>query len=362
MTRLLHTIWAGLLLIGVTTQAQAETTAYTWPPAGLTITYPAAGWVVDVDATYFGVTDGELRIDFYPDSFLPIQPQSTRDILSLMTRNMRARGETPTSDGALFLRVGGFPAERINYTSDTYDGFYLAVEANDTFWLIDAYRQDRRMDGVSEDTVLAIIDTLQFLPAIERYNAGNFVLENYAFSRQLVIRELEQARIIPTGGTPIFEQDLAVGTLSQGGLIDDYFGADLVMGAFIAFDRLPQSGEPALCSLIGRASDESLTNNQGTFLLAALAEQNGAGSILSLEFDEADNSASSSRYGSGLDTTTTLHLLLVVQDGTKTVFANGRQLDTPQPLTITTDNQRSWAGYTLEPGCVMSNIWAHELP
>lgn len=359
---LVSLLWLASVTI---TQAQqdGDLETYTWLQEGLTIDYPQE-WVVDVDAAYFGVTNGELRIDFYPSDFLPTPPSSMRDILSLMVRNMRTRGEIPTGDTPQALTVGGFAAERLNYASDAFDGFYLAVATpNNQFWLVDAYRQRRPMDGIAEQTVLEIIDTMRFLPSAQLFDEGSLSLQNYAATPELILRELEQARIIEPDGFMIFQEAFLLGELMPGGLVDDQFGSDVVMGALVAFDRTPESGDTALCALIGRASDNSLRNGEGTFLLVALRDEAGTGSILFEEFNEADEDRGRQIvYRSGIDTRETIHLMVIVQNGEVAVFVNGQQLDDPQPLLVTTNNQRSWAGFALSPGCVMSNVWAYDLP
>ncbi|MBZ0302549.1 MAG: hypothetical protein K8J31_22580, partial [Anaerolineae bacterium] len=271
--------------------------------------------------------------------------------------------------------VPGLNALRADFAAttlpDATSAFIMVVELDEGFALVLAIDQSDD-PAAFEQTVIAIAQSFEVgtfaragdptgqLPILALYQPGNDEVE-----WSDAIAELERLDLIPPGGALLYNQSVLIGAV-QDGLIFNPDSAwdqvDVVMAGRISL-RPKEDADFAICGLVSRTTGPA-TDVLSDFLIVGPTSD---GRIVALENDASANERHLIERASPVDFHDPQHILYLVRQNRLTVFVNGEALIEDWPLQLPGPDDATLyetvrVGTQLDPGCVMTGVWAYGLP
>ena len=339
-----------------------------WGDTGLQIAY-TDDWDVDTESEDAPLIlwDGNIAIYFYE----PVRADSIDEYLEDLIDNNSDEfefGEIEETD--LFDDA----ALRVDFVSDVVAGFSVVVEYDGQILPIDAYVEDDRLSRSEEQLILEVLATLQPI------NSGNqssgtrgeprdirggstgagdaLVLEDAFDDAADAIAELEDLGLISDEGTLLFEEEMMGSALNSTEMPETYEGGNIVMAALVSWRRIEgDDGEYYVCGLVAQSPTDDLDATKGALLIVAFDSESDV-AMVELDLANFDNSVFD--YAEpDINIHDPQHILMIVQDDAFTVFVNGEMVVEGNELELATGDDEFFAGYVLDPGCVMTGVWAY---
>jgi hypothetical protein len=276
-------------------------------------------------------------------------------------------------------------ALRVDFVSDVVAGFSIVVEYDGQILPIDAYVEDDRLSRSEEETILEVLSTLQPIDSANQRDTrseprggtvrggssegGNnessttgtgdaLVLEDAFGDAEDAIAELEDLGLISDEGTLLFEEEMMGSALNSTEMPETYEGGNIVMAALISWRPVEGvDGEYFVCGLIAQSPTDDMDSTKGAMLIVGF-DSDSAVAMVEFDLADVDNSIFDVAE-TEVNIHDPQHILMIVQDDTLMVFVNGELLVEDNTLEMTTGTDEFFAGYLLDPGCVMTGVWAY---
>jgi len=325
-----------------------------WTPAKLQIATPE-GWQASNDDrnSSLTITNEPYEIVFY------ILPDNT----STPRAELEAFIESAGGGGVEFGEINeiellGDEAFRFDFTSSFRSGFIIGFVYDDEIIVITAGVNADEMTDTDQAILDGIINDIQPFTPLQ---TPDIEVEGYDGSPKDVAAELVALGVIPdTGKEVMFTEAMVFAALNGVDFTYAYQGAGIVMGATISWQPVEGVDETlTMCSLITQSTVSSAVSLRDTDTLLITGFDSDS-NVLVLEVNSDINQpVGPRRYETNIDIADLTHLLVVVNNGKLAAFVNGQLEVYDYPILTPDADQTIFAGYLLNDGCVMTDIWGY---
>jgi len=316
-------------------------------PEGWTTTYTPNG------GTFLTFNGDDIELDLYtPYSLIYSRLddiEKPNDLLAeFITLNEWEPGDFETEE------VNGRVLTIASYVVDDFEGILVAIPLDDSqFAILDTYQWDIDSDS---DLVLAIASTVESIPT-------PLTIDDYDGDWQGVIAQLEDADLIGSDGSLVFEEDRA---FFEGGgafftpLASNSPQTNFVMAGtltFTASSEFTTQEELETCNLLARIQLNA--NDVAEDYLEVGIDNSGAVFYYTAIGTDVTNYAEFRR----IDLEEPFHVLFIADGDLLTLFLDGEQVGGQLPI----DEFPGIFGIVLRgqdvnTSCVGENIWVYRIP
>jgi hypothetical protein len=247
---------------------------------------------------------------------------------------------------------------------ETTSSFAVAVYNDELAAMLLCYGEEIDPDEL-EQLVFAIAQSMEVgtfarhgdvsgeLPTLTDYLTGE--IEN---EWTQAIAELERLDLIPEEGTLLLNEPMLFSALESGLIVYEESASEyseFVMAGLISLRPLNE-GDFVFCGLTTFLSGDK--DDPSGFLMVGPTSED---EIVVLESHASSDEPHFIRRESPVDFYSPNHVLYIVRNQQVTVFVNGEAIIEHWPISFEPE-QTVYAGTNMEPGCVMTSVWAYGLP
>lgn len=317
-----------------------------WVTVGLSVAYPE-GWEATErydDNTALVLTDGFVSMWFY-------YPRSGDTALEELENLIEENPDFEWGDIAEVNGLDGFYSA--NFDAEDISGFSTTLSFDGQVLLVDTFAAS----PLSKTDIATAMEILGGMEISGEIPASSDALGSVFGTAEEQITELIELGLVSDDGSLLFAEDMLGMQEDDTAINQAYDSENIAMGALISWRAVGDDSEYRICGLVAESDADSFSDSRGDMLVVGFDSDND---VATLEFDIANGDNSTYDYTrSGVDIYDPQHLLFIVNDDRLTVYVNGEIVVEDWELTITTDNKSLFAGYVLDLGCVMTDVWAY---
>jgi len=350
LSRYLVIILALLMITPAAAQDEGQTARWNGTP--LEVVLPDGWTVVESGASMaLELAKDDLAIAFYPPMGADASPQEAFEVLMNRNSDVMQFGEIIESE------ILSAEALRLDFTSTVRSGFNIGFDYDGQTLFIVAGVEDSAMTEENEAIIQEVLDSLR---PIDIPELPDIQLAHFDGTPQVAVEELAELGLVSgSAGRVVFSEDILFPGLNPTDITASYGGGQLVMGGLISWRAVEGDTSYHVCGMTGQSTYDSDTSptEDDMFVIVGIDSDSD---VVMLEADFADMESSVPDYfDSGIDIHDPQHLLMIINDGRVTTFINGRPVMADYALRVAGGDDERYAGYLMDAGCVMTDVWGY---